>query len=221
MMNPRAKYIRLRILLVGVIFAAAFVTIGGKALLLQVYQGSWLSRKASDQVEDSLKAVGKRGTIFDRRGHAMAVSIDVTSIAIRPAQVKDSETAAKELARVLKRKPQEMKERLASRKPFVWLKRQATPKETEAVKQLRIPGIEFVSETNRFYPNRGLKVFKPTSEALSLIVNYQDPDRLDKLASFARVPIGNVRYASTNRAFQGVGGVEVSISPAEATSRAS
>jgi cell division protein FtsI (penicillin-binding protein 3) len=152
----RIKYIRLRILLVGVIFAMAFAAIGGKALLLQVYQGSWLSRKASDQVEDSLKAVGKRGTIFDRRGHAMAVSIDVTSIAIRPAQVKDSETAAKELARVLKRKPQEMKERLASRKPFVWLKRQATPKETEAVKQLRIPGIEFVSETSRFYPNRAL-----------------------------------------------------------------
>jgi cell division protein FtsI (penicillin-binding protein 3) len=152
----RAKYIRLRILLVGVVFAMAFVAIGGKALLLQVYQGSWLSRKASDQVEDSLKAVGKRGTIFDRRGHAMAVSIDVTSIAVRPAQVKSPEAAAQDLARILKRKPQEMKERLASRKPFVWLKRQATPKEAEAVKQLRIPGIEFVSETSRFYPNRAL-----------------------------------------------------------------
>ncbi len=152
----RAKYIRLRILLVGVIFAMALVAIGGKALLLQVYQGSWLSRKASDQVEDSLKAVGKRGTIFDRRGHALAVSIDVTSIAIRPAQVKTPESVAQDIARVLKRKPQEIKQRLASRKPFVWIKRQATPKEAEAVKQLRIPGIEFVSETSRFYPNRAL-----------------------------------------------------------------
>ncbi len=155
-MNMRAKYIRLRILLVGVAFATAFVAIGSRALLLQVYQGSWLSRKASDQVEDSLKAVGKRGTIFDRRGHAMAVSIDVTSIAVRPSQVKAPEAAAKQLARVLKRPPQEMKERLASRKPFVWIKRQATPKEAEAVKQLQIPGIEFVSEASRFYPNRAL-----------------------------------------------------------------
>ncbi len=155
-MSMRAKYIRLRILLVGVVFAAAFVAIGSRALLLQVYQGSWLSRKASDQVEDSLKAVGKRGTIFDRRGHAMAVSIDVTSIAVRPSHVKAPEAAAKELARVLKRTPQEIKERLASRKPFVWIKRQATPKEAEAVKRLQIPGIEFVSETNRFYPNRAL-----------------------------------------------------------------
>lgn len=152
----RAKYLRLRILLVGAIFAMAFVAIGGKALLLQVYQGPWLSRKASDQVEDSLKAVGKRGTIFDRRGHAMALSIDVTSIAVRPGQVKDPDAAVKDLARVLKRKPQEIKERLSSRKPFVWIKRQATPKEAEAVQQLRMPGIEFVSEVSRFYPNRGL-----------------------------------------------------------------
>lgn len=75
--------------------------------------------------------------------------------------------------------------------------------------------LRFGSDLANFYPNRGLKVFKPTGEALSVIVNYQDPDRLDKLASFARVPIGGVRYASTNRAFQGVGGVEVSISPAD------
>ncbi len=150
------KYIRLRILLVGAVFAMLFAVIGGKALLLQITQGSWLSRKASDQVEESLKAVGRRGTILDRRGHAMAVSIDVTSIAVRPAQVKDPDAAAKELARILKRKPQEISERLTARKPFVWIKRQATPKETEAVRGLRIAGVDFVSESSRFYPNRAL-----------------------------------------------------------------
>ena len=152
----RTKYIRLRILVVGLAFATVFGMIGGKALLLQVYEGSWLSRKASDQVEDSLISVGKRGTIFDRRGREMAVSIDVTSIAIRPLHVKDVDATVKELSRVLKKKPQEIKERLTTRKPFVWVKRQATPKEAEAVKQLRLPGIEFVAETSRFYPNRTL-----------------------------------------------------------------
>ena len=152
----RAKNIRLRILILGLMFTLGFAVIGGKALLLQVYDGLWLSRKATDQVEDSLKAVGKRGTIFDRRGHEMAVSIDVTSIAVRPRQVKDVDGTVKELARVLKKKPTEVKERLASGKPFVWAKRQATPREADAVKQLRLPGIEFVAESNRFYPNRGL-----------------------------------------------------------------
>lgn len=152
----QSKYIRLRILLVGVVFTVGFIAIGGKALWIQVYQGTWLSRQASDQVEDSQKAVGKRGTIFDRRGREMAVSVDATSIAVRPARIKDAGAVAAELARVLQMKPVEVRKKLISRKPFVWIKRQATPKETEAIQQLRLPGVEFVTETNRFYPNRTL-----------------------------------------------------------------
>jgi cell division protein FtsI (penicillin-binding protein 3) len=152
----RTKYIRLRILMVGLMFTIGFAAVGGKAILLQVYEGPWLSRRATGQVEDSLRTVGKRGTIFDRRSHEMAVSIDVTSIAVRPRQVKDVDGTVKELARVLKKKPSEVKARLAGGKPFVWVKRQATPKEAEAVKQLRLPGIEFVADSNRFYPNRAL-----------------------------------------------------------------
>jgi cell division protein FtsI (penicillin-binding protein 3) len=152
----KSNFTRLRILLVGVTFAVGFAVIGGKALLLQVYQGSWLSQKASDQVEDSLKAVGKRGAILDRRGREMAVSIDATSIAVRPAQVKDVESAARDLASVFKRPLPEVRKKLTSGKPFVWVKRQATPKEVEAVRQLRVPGLEFVAEASRFYPNRTL-----------------------------------------------------------------
>ena len=36
------------------------------------------------------------------------------------------------------------------------MKRQATPKEVEAVRRLRLPGVEFVAESKRFYPNRTL-----------------------------------------------------------------
>jgi cell division protein FtsI (penicillin-binding protein 3) len=156
MKSRKSNFTRLRILLVGVAFAAGFAVIGGKAVLLQVYQGPWLSQKASDQVEDSLKAVGKRGAILDRRGREMAVSIDVTSIAVHPAQVKDVESTARNLASVFKRPLREMRKKLTSGKAFVWVKRQATPKEVEAVRQLRVPGLEFVAEASRFYPNRTL-----------------------------------------------------------------
>jgi cell division protein FtsI (penicillin-binding protein 3) len=152
----RAKSIRFRILMVGLVFVSGFGIIGGKALLLQIYQGSWLSQKASDQVEDSLRAVGKRGMIFDRRGREMAVSIDATSIAVRPAQVRDPEAVARELSGIFKMPAAELKKKLAAEKPFVWMKRQATPKEVEAVRRLRLPGVEFVAESKRFYPNRTL-----------------------------------------------------------------
>ena len=71
----------------------------------------------------------------------------------------------------------------------------------------------FGSDLSNYYPNQGLKVYKPNDNALKEIVNYQDPDRREDLGDRLRFPIGEVRYASTNRSFQGVSNVEVSISP--------
>ena len=73
----------------------------------------------------------------------------------------------------------------------------------------------FGSDLSNYYPNQGLAVYKPNDNSLKEIVNYQDIDRLEDLINRTRVPIGEVRYASTNRAFQGISNVEVSISPAD------
>ncbi len=73
----------------------------------------------------------------------------------------------------------------------------------------------FGSDLSNYYPNRGLTVYKPNDNALKEIVNYQDPDRRESLRNHSRVAIGEVRYASTNRSFQGIRNVEVSISPAD------
>ena len=75
--------------------------------------------------------------------------------------------------------------------------------------------LRFGSDLSNYYPNRGLKVYKPNDAALRMIVNYQNPDRLADLANPVRVEIGEIRYASTNRSFQGVSNVRVSISPAD------
>ena len=75
----------------------------------------------------------------------------------------------------------------------------------------------FGSDLSNYYPNRGLAVYKPNDNSLEQIVNYQDVDHLEDLKgqNQTRVPIGEVRYASTNRAFQGISNVEVSISPVD------
>jgi hypothetical protein len=74
--------------------------------------------------------------------------------------------------------------------------------------------LRFGSDISNYYPNRGLKVFKPNGDALSLIVNYRDPDRVD-LQSRHSVAVGEVRYASTNRAYQGISNVRVNLVPAD------
>jgi len=74
--------------------------------------------------------------------------------------------------------------------------------------------LRFGSDISNYYPNRGLKVYKPNGAALSSIVNYRDPDRTDSLTNQA-VTVGDVRYASTNRAFQGIADVGVDLVPTD------
>ncbi|MBW4618676.1 MAG: DUF87 domain-containing protein [Cyanosarcina radialis HA8281-LM2] len=72
--------------------------------------------------------------------------------------------------------------------------------------------LRFGSDISNYYPNRGLKVYKPNNKALSLIVNYRDPDR-ERQRTSQSVIVGKIRYASTNRSFQGVSDVGVELLP--------
>ena len=78
--------------------------------------------------------------------------------------------------------------------------------------------LRFGSDLSNFYPNRGLKVYKPNSAALQNIVNYRDLTRTDQISEKS-VVVGDVRYASTNRAFQGVADVPVALQPADLLSQ--
>jgi len=74
--------------------------------------------------------------------------------------------------------------------------------------------LAFGSDLSNYYPNRGLKVYKPRADVLQRIVNYREP-RTHLDAGELMVPIGEVRYASTNRPFQRIGGVRVQITPTD------
>ena len=148
------KYINLRMFIVGIVFSLFFATIGAKAVYLQVYRGTWLSQKAANQYESIVKSSGKRGKIYDKNLREMAVSIDVTSVAAHPRQIDDAKKTAAVLAKALKIDRNALYRKLSSDKKFVWIKRQVTPKEGEAVRNLGVSGIDFIPEHNRFYPSK-------------------------------------------------------------------
>ena len=150
------KHIRLRIIIVGSIFILFFTAICAKAIYLQVVRGSWLSEKAANQYEVSCKSYGKRGTIYDANLKELAISIDVTSIAAHPPKIENARATATSLSDVLKINRKSLTGKLASNKKFVWIKRKVTPKEAEAVKNLNITGVDFITEHKRFYPNKTL-----------------------------------------------------------------
>src|SRR5262249_60067464 len=47
----------------------------------------------------------------------------------------------------------EVRERLGSRRGFVWLKREIKPRQQQEIHRLGIPGLGFLSENKRVYPN--------------------------------------------------------------------
>lgn len=79
-----------------------------------------------------------------------------------------------------------------------------------------VPLLKFGSDISNYYPNKGLKVYKPNQQALERIINYRDPSRpMGHPLSNQQVAVGEVRYASTNRGFQGVSNVQISIVPTD------
>ncbi len=154
-MDARKRSAR-RAAVVGGFFMLWLVAIGARAGYWQIYRGQWLQDQAEGQVKEELTIRGKRGTIYDARHQAMAVSIETPSIAAYPGTIQNKTKAAALLARTLGLKRSVVQRKLNSGKHFVWLKRQASPKAAEAVRALKLKGVDFLPEHDRFYPNSTL-----------------------------------------------------------------
>jgi cell division protein FtsI (penicillin-binding protein 3) len=155
MMKTR-DYKSFRVALIGGGFALWLAVVCFRAGYLQLYRGEWLSNKAVGQVEEKVTVYGKRGTIYDAQHQAMAVSIETPSVAAYPAVMQNKPAAAAKLAKALGLRTRAVTRKLTSGRRFVWLKRQATPKEAEAVRTLHLKGVDFIPEHTRFYPSTTL-----------------------------------------------------------------
>ncbi|RLC33499.1 MAG: penicillin-binding protein 2, partial [Deltaproteobacteria bacterium] len=151
------RRVRLRILLVGCFFSLLYLAVVARAVYIQAFHDDVLARRALREYRKTYVTTGKRGTIYDRNGMEMAVTIDTESIGLHPAYVRDKHKAAVKLAAALGMETALVKGRLLSNRPFVWLKRHVSSSEVEAVRALGLKkAVEFVPEQDRVYPNRTL-----------------------------------------------------------------
>lgn len=103
------------------------------------------------QTRDAITAT--RPPILDRNGLEMAVDIRVPSLYAEPRRIIDVEEAVRDLRTVLPDLDEDwLRKRLTGDKGFVWVKRELTPAIQDAVMRLGIPGIDFITESKRFYP---------------------------------------------------------------------
>jgi len=153
--NP-LKWVRFRIIIVGTLLGVCFALVVARAYQLHVLNGRQLQSKAAVRYTKAFYNIPKRGAIYDRNHAEFALSIDVDSICAYPRQVSSPEETARKLAQALHLKRSAMIETLCSDKGFVWVKRHVDPAEVSTVKALNLDGIDFVTESRRFYPLKTL-----------------------------------------------------------------
>jgi cell division protein FtsI (penicillin-binding protein 3) len=123
---------------------------------LQVLKKEQLYKLATQQQYVQIPLVPKRGTVYDSKGNELAVSIEVDSVYADPRKVVDVKKTTNELASILQIDRKELKQRLKSHRAFEWVQRKISSKEAEQIKAVQLPGIFFLKENRRFYPDSQL-----------------------------------------------------------------
>jgi cell division protein FtsI (penicillin-binding protein 3) len=123
---------------------------------LQVIRyGDWLQR-AQRQQQRTIEVAPRRGNIYDRNGHELAMSISVDSVFAVPSEIPDPENTATLLSRVLRNDPREIVARLKASRSFAWIARKVDAETSQRIRALNLRGIYFQKEPKRFYPKRDL-----------------------------------------------------------------
>jgi cell division protein FtsI (penicillin-binding protein 3) len=156
MKRKSINWFKIRIIFISILLFFCFVFIVGRMFQLQVLKKEQLYKLAAQQHHVQIPLVPKRGTIYDNNGNELAVSIEVDSVYADSRKVVDVERTAKELSSVLQIDREELRERLKNHRTFEWVQRKISPKEVAEIKTLSFPGVHFLKENRRFYPNMEL-----------------------------------------------------------------
>ena len=133
-----------------------FALVAMRLVYLQVYQRADLAVRAERQQQRLVKLDPKRGSIYDRTGRELAVSLDVDSVFGVPAEIDNPRALAERLSRILREEPRALEKKLGGDKQFVWLSRKVDPGKAEKVRELGSKAIGIRTETRRFYPKKSL-----------------------------------------------------------------
>ncbi|MHB1104088.1 MAG: peptidoglycan D,D-transpeptidase FtsI family protein [Devosia sp.] len=147
--KARGNLTKARIRWVIAALVIVFGIVGGKLIQLgTVVVDSTIEGRARDLITAS------RPAILDRNGLEMAVDIRVPSLFAEPRRIIDVDEAVEALRGIMPDLDEMwLRNRLTGEKGFVWVKRELSPAQQERIFNLGIPGLDFVTESKRFYPS--------------------------------------------------------------------
>jgi cell division protein FtsI (penicillin-binding protein 3) len=154
--NSPRNSAQLRLYLLGGILLVWFIAIVFRLIDLQIFQYGEFEARAQHQQQRTVEISPKRGIIYDRSGHELAMSINVDSGFAVPSEIPDLASTISLITRITKEDPREILAKCKASHSFCWVARKADAEVAERIKALNLKGIYFQKESKRFYPKREL-----------------------------------------------------------------
>lgn len=147
-MTPRRAKGRVKLAMLA--FCMVYAAIAGRL----VWLGFEPNIEAKARIDAEAALATKRPNIVDRRGRQLATDIETYSIFAEPRRMIDGDEAAEALIKVLPElDPADLHKKFDKDSGFAWVKREISPREQAEVHRLGIPGVGFLKEQRRVYPN--------------------------------------------------------------------
>ena len=141
---------RARVGLAILAFAFVYGVIAVRLVMFAVVPESYVTRRAGSQERISTA----RPDIVDRNGQILATDVRSPSLFAEPRRIIDLDEATELLTAVLPDlDATDLRDRLNTKKGFIWVKREITPKQQREIHKLGLPGVGFLAENKRVYPN--------------------------------------------------------------------
>ncbi len=145
-----------RLYVLGAMLLLWCVAICGRLIYLQIFRYGSFVKQAEHQQQREIPLSAKRGVIYDRAGHELAMSVLVDSAFAVPSEVKDLPTAVSLITRITGEDHNVVLADCRAHKTFCWVARKADDETIQRIQSLHLQGIHFQKEPKRFYPARDL-----------------------------------------------------------------
>ncbi len=138
-----------RLLVLGLAFFCAFAAIGGR---MGVLASSVPEEPRTTTVGNPI--IGQRADIVDRNGRILATNLATHSLYAHPQDMIDPANAARGLAAIFPELDEaQLLADFTGARRFLWIRRQISPEQMQAVHDIGSPGLLFGPREMRLYPN--------------------------------------------------------------------
>jgi cell division protein FtsI (penicillin-binding protein 3) len=147
---------RLRWLIIWVVAILWMTLVLARLSYLQLFSYGDYFAKALHQQQRIFEISPKRGTIYDRKGRELAISLPMESVFADPAEISDPQMVARLLSRLLALPADEIETKIRQARTPVRLAKKLSPDTVQRVDDMNLKGVFFQKENRRAYPQREL-----------------------------------------------------------------